>query len=231
MNFLIQTINGEVVHDFSFELIEACKFNNWFRDTDEFRYELTDSEQFPDFIPVGTVEFVCSYLDVFFGKVPKPKNIPDELLLYHFTNRRVLNGTEKDVFGECFVKSNDVIKGFCEITDKAPKGNYQISELIEVDSEYRCFVFDRKLVGLQNYCGDFTLFPDISIIEDMIMEYKTSPIAYTLDVGISNGITFVIEVHDFFSCGLYGFSNHSILPHMFNGWFKEFVRKECSVHC
>lgn len=31
-------------------------------------------------------------------------------------------------------------------------------------------------------------------------------------------------VHDFFSCGLYGFADHNILPYMFKDWFKEFTK-------
>lgn len=57
----------------------------------------------------------------------------------------------------------------------------------------------------------------------MIKQYITAPIAYTLDVGISDGKTVVIEVHDFFSCGFYGFSDHTIIPFMFSRWFIEYI--------
>ena len=105
------------------------------------------------------------------------------------------------------------------------KGNYQISELIDIDSEWRCFVYNNELVGLQNYIGDFTLFPSIDAIKHMIKEYISSPVAYTLDVGVNKDNTFVIEVHDFFSCGLYGFFNHKVLPFMFRDWFNECINK------
>ena len=62
-------------------------------------------------------------------------------------------------------------------------------------------------------------------IKAMINAYKTQPIAFTLDVAISNNDTVIIEVHDFFSCGLYGFSEHKILPFMFSKWFFSFVSK------
>lgn len=45
---------------------------------------------------------------------------------------------------------------------------------------------------------------------------------YFLDVG--NSGTFVIECHDFFSCGLYGFADYSKLPHMFYKTFKEIIK-------
>ena len=59
----------------------------------------------------------------------------------------------------------------------------------------------------------------------MIDAFEDCPIAYTLDVGINDNGTFVIEVHDFFSCGLYGFSNHPILPQMFGRWYTEYINK------
>lgn len=57
----------------------------------------------------------------------------------------------------------------------------------------------------------------------MIKQYNAAPVAYTLDVGISNSKTLIIEVHDFFSCGFYGFSEHKIIPFMFSRWFNEYV--------
>ena len=87
----------------------------------------------------------------------------------------------------------------------------------------RCFVYQNKLVGLQNYSGDFTKFPNVDIINKMIDTYKSSPVAYTLDVAIDKNNTVVIEVHDFFSCGLYGFNDHRILPYMFSKWFNNFI--------
>jgi len=63
----------------------------------------------------------------------------------------------------------------------------------------------------------------------MINSYITQPIAYTLDVGVVNDKTYIIEVHDFFSCGLYGFSNHQILPFMFSRWFNSFINKKTVI--
>jgi len=60
---------------------------------------------------------------------------------------------------------------------------------------------------------------------NMIKTFKPeAPVAYTLDVGINNRSTFVIEVHDFFACGLYGFADLNLLPLMFYRWFKEFMK-------
>ena len=85
--------------------------------------------------------------------------------------------------------------------------------------------FKNKLVGLQNYSGDFKLFPNVSTIDKMIDAYKSAPIAYTLDVGIDEYNTFVIECHRFISVGLYNFSDYRIIPQMFNSAFKELINK------
>jgi len=228
MNFLIQTINGQIKHDFSFTLIESCEYQNWLRNEKQFICNFTDEKIMPDCIPIGSVEFVCNYLQKYYNLIPKPKNIPVELLKLNHTGRIVINSTEKDINGKKFVKSNDKIKSFTEICISAPQGNYQISDIVDFESEWRVFVYKGKMVGLQNYSGDFTLFPDVYKINEMITDYEHQPIAYTLDVGIlykSVHVTVVIEVHDFFSCGLYGFSDHKILPFMFKDWFNSFIDK------
>lgn len=223
MKFLIQTINGKVKHDFSFTLLESIEFQNWLRNDRSFEVCFTDELTMPNYIPIGSVEFVSKYINDYYGITPKPKNIPLELIGKNWTGRTVINGTEKDIIGEKFVKSNDRIKSFTEICKTAPEGNYQISDLINIESEWRAFVYEGKLVGLQNYSGEFCIFPNVDKIKAMINAYKTQPIAYTLDVAISNNDTVIIEVHDFFSCGLYGFAEHKILPFMFSKWFYSFV--------
>jgi len=223
MKYLIQTINGKVKHDFSFTLLESIEFQNWLRNDKSFEVCFTDEPTMPNYIPIGSVEFVSKYIANYYGLTPKPKNIPIELIGKNWTGRNVINGTEKDIIGEKFVKSNDKIKSFTEICKIAPEGNYQISDLIDIESEWRAFVFEGKLVGLQNYSGEFDIFPNVDKIKAMINAYKTQPIAFTLDVAISNNDTVIIEVHDFFSCGLYGFSEHKILPFMFSKWFYSFV--------
>lgn len=86
-------------------------------------------------------------------------------------------------------------------------------------------MYNNKLVGLQNYSGEFDIFPNVNKIKEMISVYNSQPVAYTLDVAITEGNdTVIIEVHDFFSCGLYGFSDHKILPYMFSNWFYSFIR-------
>lgn len=220
MKFLIQTIQGEVRHDFSFTLLESIRYHKFLGN--DIEYILSDHPDTEGCIPIGSVEFVTEYLKVYHNKTPKPINIPEQLFIY--AGREILNGTEKDIIETKFVKSNDKIKSFTEICDTAPEGRYQISDVIEIDSEWRVFVHKGVITGLNNYSGDFCMFPDIDTIKNMVSDFKTAPVAYTLDVGISGDRTVIIEVHDFFSCGLYGFTDHKKLPFMFSQWFYEFIR-------
>ena len=231
MTFLVQTYEGKVLHDFSFTLIESVKYQNWYTNTNDFQIIFTDNPTpIPQcgIIPCGSNEFVTKYLNTM-GKEVKPRNIPVELMDGDFTLRTVVNGTNKDIVGNKFVKSNAKIKAYTEIVGGntgVPDGNYQISDIIDIESEWRCFVYRDTLQGLQNYSGEFTIFPNVDIIGRMISAFKPSaPIAYTLDVGINDSGTFVIEVHDFFSCGLYGFDDHRVYPFMLSHWFNEFITR------
>jgi hypothetical protein len=194
-----------------------------------------------DYVPIGSVEFVSDFLMHFHNLKPEPINVPEEL--FGFAKRYIFNDSHlglENQAGKFFVKSNDKIKGFAELVEcfdngnqgtkysiPIPVGAYQFSEYIRgIESEWRVFVYEDKMVGLQNYTGDFTVFPNINRIKQIINAFEVSgsaPIAYTLDVGVTDHDTIIIEVHDFFSCGLYGFANHGVLPHMFYRWFEEYL--------
>ncbi len=214
MHFIIQTVNNQVVHDFSFTLIRSIEYHNWLHPNTH-TYELSEIPIFKEnTVLCGDTKFVTEFIEGI-----KPLNVPESLFKY--AGRKIMNGTEKDVITRSFVKSNDVIKGFTDITDHIEtSGNYQISSIInDIISEHRCFVYKKKLVGIHYYSGDFTIFPDINTINDMIKDFDYE-YPYTLDVGVSDNKTIIIEAHDMFSCGLYGFSDMKIYPRMLIDSFK-----------
>jgi len=252
--FLIQTINGQVKHDFSFGLLEAIDYYKWYYGNKslQYNYILSDNPERPklnDFqyytldevVPIGTVEFVLEYLKKYYNiNNIKPINIPEELLEDKYTKRDVViykneNETYHTGTKYLFVKSNEKIKGHSEFLNPnkryfLPTEELLISEEVEIESEWRAFIYNKKLVGLQNYLGDFTIFPDVDLIEKMISNYTKCPPSYTLDVGVNNNGTFIIECHAFFSCGLYGFSDYSVLPKMFISTWNWLIKNKLEIN-
>lgn len=240
--FLIQTIDDQIKHDFAFNLVESINFNNWYYGEDTYKIKyynfptstITDmdyKDEYKNCIPIGSLDFVFEYCKVFHYKNRKdfvPINIPQELMNYEFTRRNCYYANNKDIKeGKWFVKSATEYKKFLDIINDPsilPKDNYLVSEEVEIDSEWRAFIYNRKLVGLNNYAGDFTLFPKVNVIEKMIETYIKCPYSYTLDIGVSERGTFIIEVHPMISVGLYGFADYRILPQMFRSGFNWFIQ-------
>lgn len=237
--FVIQTFEQmPKIHDFSFTLIDAIEYNNWYYNEKKYNY-LYSNIEFKEFkgvyfsnwrcIPIGSIEFVLEFLKKFRNKIPKPIQIPDEFMSYKYLKRKCSINYTNTIKTPCFYKQIDIFKGVTEIEEKddiieVPMGKYFISEIVDFKTEWRAFVYKNELVGLQNYAGDFTLFPDVSFINKIIHNYNNPPIAYTIDVGVINKRTCLIEIHDFFSVGLYGFDNKNILPSMYIDWFKQFSK-------
>jgi hypothetical protein len=94
-------------------------------------------------------------------------------------------------------------------SDVNPNTSVYTSEVVDIVSEYRCFVHKNKLVGIKHYAGDFTRFPDVFTIESMMQKYyNESPVSYTLDVGLvrdgNSFKTILVEINDFWAIGGYG---------------------------
>lgn len=79
------------------------------------------------------------------------------------------------------------------------------SDVLNIVSEYRCFVNRRGLLGCKNYTGDFTKLPNFDMVYSAIKDYNEQPISYSLDFGITDkGVTHLIEINDGFALGAYG---------------------------
>lgn len=176
-------------------------------------------------VPVYTRNIVVSGIDEtnkFLEKLGLPPkmnmNIPQELL--HYAGREIgytnMGGLCKERKVPLFVKPNGKAKEFIAgVISKESTYDYLdtldpnllvlTSEVVDFVSEYRGYVYDRKLQGLYWYIGDFRVFPDTSIIEKAISEFTTQPAGYSIDFGVtSDGRTLLIECNDGFSLGNYG---------------------------
>lgn len=198
-------------------------------------------------VVVGSVE-ACSK---FFNKcgIATPDYLGYPESLYPFLGREIVRARYEDIVMHYpfFVKPADEVKLFTgsvvanerqykslldfELKCK-PETWVYVSEVVEFKSEYRCFVYDGKLKGIQFYRGDYTKFPDIDTINSMIEAYTTAPIAYTLDVGvvetkkwpsffnensptpqvkITSYKTALVEVNDMWAIASYGFNGEDYL--------------------
>lgn len=244
--FLIQSgkvkNNNKIpLQDFGYEVIKAIEYYDWLSPEKRYDYELITSEKdienylTENTIPVGTVEFVLEFIRQCYGiQNVEPLNIPTELI--PFANRKIwyIKKSEfkdnLDLDKEYFIKSATRIKGYTYMVLPrkviVPDDTYMVSEIIDISSEWRCFVKNGELLDIRCYSGNPFKLPSIPLIEEMIKAYKSCPPAYTLDVCLeTNGKTSIIECHNFFSCGLYGFSDYKNYPIMLIRAFKWQVDK------
>lgn len=208
---------------------------------------------FMSLCPVGSVEFVTSWMsDVHGIRNPKPHNVPGWMQVPWCTRRIsdiVLPCDLEKLFPgqyKLFIKSGELIKhginGVYDIHDEILgllSGTCQISEYINPDtiiSEHRVFVWNHRVLDIKCYSGDPWTMPEKYEIFELVGQYQDhgAPRAYTLDVmmrylgdlSAGNGdiVMEVVEVHDFFSCGLYGFSDLQNYPKMLYSWFLDSIR-------
>lgn len=172
---------------------------------------------------ITRIDITIAYLQRNGIKIPKPLSIPVELLSYTKRKLTTINLNDFIVNSDkidfpVFIKPNEILKGFTagvlnkkssipfvfsDVENKEQEA--LISEVVSMESEYRCFIYKNKLVGIKHYQGDFELFPDINLIKEMIKKYTSSPIAYTLDVAVTDkNETILIECNDAWCIGNYG---------------------------
>lgn len=212
--------------DFQFELLRANDFFKW-KNGKGFEIAYGDADE--SYCPVGSIEFCRSHgIDCF------PRNIPPELK-HHANGFNVFTKRDQlDSKKSYYVKSSTVIKdpkNGKHAADEIPfeDGCFQAVEFLEEGyvAEWRCFVMDKQLLDIKQYVArdDEALFviPSRATVLQMIQEFRSAPCAYTLDVGVdSAGSTRIIEVHDFFACGLYKFDDQYRLPSMLWNWYVDY---------
>lgn len=179
-------------------------------------------------VPIGSVEFVLAWFKSKGINNVKPLNIPEEL--WRFCDRKILVGSIKDLNGRYYIKDTDIIKSDNNGAVDLPKEANQIEDkkwfisewLNDVESEWRAFVYNGAVQDVRCYSGDFRKTPDYNYIDEVVKSYD-NPV-YTLDVMVNSNKTEILELHDFFSCGLYGF-NDTLLPLMWKRSINEVIKR------
>lgn len=195
-----------------------------------------DIEYLKDSVPIGDLNYVRKYLEFCSerDRFLSPIEVPDFLRTDRYLKRKykIVSYEEAIQSRGCFIKDATVLKNFYLDNDSCfsmkeevmrrpdfeemKMHEYVVSESVEIESEYRVFVCRDKAVDCRRYSGDALLFPDSAIMLEIISEIWYNrrnknldlPCSYTLDIGVSKERgTFIIEMHNFVSCGLYGFNS------------------------
>lgn len=244
MKFLVQKIDNKLTLDFCHEIMVSQIYSDWRGDHYTIKYvnesiprDLKHPEQY---IPIGTVEFVSDYVTTYFPeKVDclKPINVPYCLrgyagrYVWDIHNVDDISETIKDgeeLYRKSLTTIKDPTNGFIKYDSNKKEEllEYQVStKLNDIRSEWRVFVHHNKVQQVCFYDGDPLVFPESRPIMRMVEEYEWNgaPVAYTLDVAVTDYGVYVMEVHRFFSCGLYGFSDYRVLPYMFSQSWHEMM--------
>ena len=197
-------------------------------------------------IPVGTLDFVRQALGNITGNrhfTLAPCEVP--LCLQRFTGRTYDIVRGKDILKEViqdgtrwFIKDASELKYWNNLLYDGdcmrfihPDREYVVSERVVFESEYRTFIFRGEILAVQHYLGNPLVFPSADTLNEIVVAYQANhhPESYTLDVGIlrsgkTPGVTVIIEVHPFVSCGLYGFCGNE-LPDMFEDGIKWYLQQ------
>lgn len=215
-------------YDFVYSLLEAADFHNWRAGKNEDTVAfLTDTDFAPehlrrDCVPVGSVEFCSAWYEQMGCRPirPRPMNIPlalDSLAKHTIirTNNLKYDGTR--YFGKSMTEIKAAENGwYTRYTGKEPM--FFAGEIPGIVAEWRLFVCQGEIVDARCYIGAMNFAaPDMKYCRQVVdaVSYHMIADAYTLDVAVTkNGETDILELHDFFACGLYGFDDMTAIRKM-----------------
>jgi hypothetical protein len=79
------------------------------------------------------------------------------------------------------------------------------AEVVELKTEWRCFVRYAELLDVRYYKGVWDSKLDVDLVKKAITDFKSAPAAYCLDFGVDEkGKYYLVEVNDGHSLGSYG---------------------------
>lgn len=230
MKFLLQTVYGKIndVEVFNArDLVQNSRGLNSYLLMDYAELKKTNND-YSDWIPIGTLEFVRTWLKKYHNiSEMKPIEVPEVLREEKYLGRSydIVSFEDLELKGYKFIKDIDKLKQFSFTGDLGNfnknddsvfiSKNYLISNVVDIMSEYRCFVSDMSIKAIQFYDGDCTVFPNISLLREMVGKYylvQNRPKSYTMDIAVlKNGRTVILEVHPVVSVGTYGYSEYALL--------------------
>lgn len=182
---------------------------------------------------------------MYFSGIQQPKVQQVHKLLSDFTKREMFDSTLGQTrkifaadFRPFFLKPLIEDKTFTGFVCKTPMDLLKlrslpddfeilISEVVNLQSEFRVFIQDGKILDCKNYTGNFWLKPNPHIINEAIQSYINAPIAYTLDWGIDmDGNTVLIEINDAFGVAPYGLDPVKYARFLESRWDEMSLKKD-----
>lgn len=184
-------------------------------------------------IVVGSVEMCSKWLK------QNEYNVPESIDLCRFIEylgRDIcytdISDLDQVEFKEVFIKPYPGIKDFTGFVVTDPKmiplwsqnytGMVIAQEVVDIVSEYRCYISNNKIVGMKHYLGDPLIFPTKEIIlkcKDIgdTLNYHS----YTLDFGVlKDGSTILVEANDGWAIGNAGLSPYDYYLFVRNRWLQ-----------
>lgn len=171
-----------------------------------------------DTVVHGTIPVVHAALRTLGIDPPAPLDYPDSL--QRFLGRKVwetdLGRARDSASWPLFIKPRYHGKAFAGLVVRAFRNllstgdlpdEYPVwaSEILEFESEWRIFVLNGEVLDARPYGHEaFRAVPGKDRVCEMISAFENRPIAFALDVGVSNGETFLVEANDAYSLGTYG---------------------------
>lgn len=233
----IQMFEGTFINDAAFTAYFGFK-NLGFEVVQLEHREFFNLDMEPNSMACGGVNFMKDALRKFGARPPKPLDIPKSL--EPFAQRKISHTTlgellESSPSFPIFLKPDESSKLFdgTVVTNMNDLSLFQhyaglnvpimTSEVLNIISEHRAFVVDGELIDVRKYRGKFGTHPDLSVINSCIAAWESQPVAYSLDMGVTDdGRTVLIEANDAYSLGTYGLDSYNYTKMLILRW-KELV--------
>jgi len=107
------------------------------------------------------------------------------------------------------------------LANKADDIPCYVCEPIDILSEFRVYVQEGEILGVKHYYGDWNAVPHKPFVEEVARNYKPCPIAYGVDIGVTNtNDSFVIEANDGCNLGNYGLDSIHYGEMIVSRWFE-----------
>lgn len=214
------------------EKLDALKFQHSYKEMSLYELKNAPSRiELMGMIPIGTIEFVTTYLHDMYGvEKENPIEIPEYLRKEEFLHRDYKITTWDNIprNGRYFVKNASRLKDFsylgemnnfitddifCEEKDdfesslRLSKNDlYVVSSEFDAKAEYRVYVIDNKIEAIACYNGSCLLMPDVAMLNKAVYYIHHNEQflkSYTIDIMVNKEETAIIEIHNFTSVGLY----------------------------